>query len=791
MRVQGKRQVQMRRRRGKAGMRGWYSRASLVLVLLALVWPAAASAGGVPGAAAGEGVAASVGPGEGRIVPGERSSTTSQYVLSHHDGTFENGYAWMYGGVTQDGAGSWAEAFSGTYLLGDATFYLTDTGYYMGQSMDVYVWEDAGGEPGNVLFVLTGFVPGQPAFWPDVSAHVAPIGIPVSGVWWVGYWPNWPGQVLGWFQAADENGCGGVPRTNIAPGLGYPSGWQHPNVIFPNAKALGIEAGVDAPAQVPDAALSTVQPWDSYGHAFVSPGTQSGVDEVTVEVRDAYGDPVVGACVEIDLSACEDFCMDVPNGLIGVTDASGQVVLDPRIGGCTECQLTVTANGMPFASYPRIVSTDYDRSGSVDSSDVAALEAFLQEGDYLQCLDYDGNGLLDQQDEQILLTAFSGGDANRLSCSGSQVELFGNQHWVLGDAALGMLDSETLVMTGFDENANDGVLIGAWASESVNLSFLAQGYEGSSARVRIMTRALDVEPIPACCDRSSPFIPSLGCEIVWLYRPGFTEPPCALDRIRVGYKCLNGPFFYGCYDQEFDPSAGSYFSASVATNLPPLPPGVVEWDPPGDVALVRLDVLLDGQVVGSVETVDTSLVIDPILPVDFSADATTMSLGWAEPLQFTLPGRGVVEGDELRITPVDPFDPTWLLGFVAIAASGLDSLLLVGEDFVPTSSSDVPEEDAGREDGRLALSLLGNPVPGGRGGRILLRLPEPDEVTLDLVDPAGRRVARILEGTLEAGEHQLDWRRGSNGTPSLVSGVYFLKLTTGRGELVRKMVVLE
>jgi hypothetical protein len=42
-----------------------------------------------------------------------------------------------------------------------------------------------------------------------------------------------------WWTAANENGSGGSPWTCIAPGVGYPTGWQHPAIVWPGrVKAL-------------------------------------------------------------------------------------------------------------------------------------------------------------------------------------------------------------------------------------------------------------------------------------------------------------------------------------------------------------------------------------------------------------------------------------------------------------------------------------------------------------------------------------------------------------------------
>ena len=106
--------------------------------------------------------------------------------------------------------------------------------------MDVYVWDASGGNPNNILSMTPGVNPGPIAIWPEISRHDIDIDDTyVEGEYFVGEWGNW--IVVGWYIAADENGpADGLPRTNIAPGIGYPTGWNHPNVVFPHCHDLGI-----------------------------------------------------------------------------------------------------------------------------------------------------------------------------------------------------------------------------------------------------------------------------------------------------------------------------------------------------------------------------------------------------------------------------------------------------------------------------------------------------------------------------------------------------------------------
>ncbi|MFN8548669.1 MAG: hypothetical protein U0527_12080 [Candidatus Eisenbacteria bacterium] len=158
------------------------------------------------------------------------------------DGGYENGYAWQYGGVVAPTYGAFAECYSGANVsLCSAVFDFTQVGFYAGQVMDVYVWGDAGGIPGNVLCVKNSVNPGAPAFWPSLSRHVVDLsGCCADGNFWVGYWGNWPGQLAPWYVGADLDGFGGCPLSNVAPGIGFPTGWTNVSQIWGPTQALGI-----------------------------------------------------------------------------------------------------------------------------------------------------------------------------------------------------------------------------------------------------------------------------------------------------------------------------------------------------------------------------------------------------------------------------------------------------------------------------------------------------------------------------------------------------------------------
>lgn len=161
----------------------------------------------------------------------------------HYDGTAENGYAWSYGGIALPYYGAWAECYNYTGCICGIQTYLTSLGYPC-TILDAYVWEDAAGVPGGVLSVTPGLNPCPVAVWPNVSVHDLAIQPAiVNGAYWVGWWADFRYQPPAFFIAADLDGPEGCPFTNIAPGIGYPTGWSHVDLVFGgHTTSIGIGA---------------------------------------------------------------------------------------------------------------------------------------------------------------------------------------------------------------------------------------------------------------------------------------------------------------------------------------------------------------------------------------------------------------------------------------------------------------------------------------------------------------------------------------------------------------------
>ena len=84
---------------------------------------------------------------------------------------------------------------------------------------------------------------------------------------------------------------------------------------------------------------------------------------------------------------------------------------------------------------------------------------------------------------------------------------------------------------------------------------------------------------------------------------------------------------------------------------------------------------------------------------------------------------------------------------------------------------------------------LPEPNPAGLSFLLEFDLGEAMPVELAVYDVRGRRVALLAGGNLEAGSHAISWVPGSDGSPKVPSGLYFVRLAT-RDELHTAKVTL-
>lgn len=89
----------------------------------------------------------------------------------------------------------------------------------------------------------------------------------------------------------------------------------------------------------------------------------------------------------------------------------------------------------------------------------------------------------------------------------------------------------------------------------------------------------------------------------------------------------------------------------------------------------------------------------------------------------------------------------------------------------------------------FALLSQNAPNPAGALTTIRFVLKRAGHVTLNIYDVSGRRVAKLLEGNMEAGAHAATWNGRDLGGQPARSGVYVYELAMGGERLARRMVI--
>jgi len=95
----------------------------------------------------------------------------------------------------------------------------------------------------------------------------------------------------------------------------------------------------------------------------------------------------------------------------------------------------------------------------------------------------------------------------------------------------------------------------------------------------------------------------------------------------------------------------------------------------------------------------------------------------------------------------------------------------------------------GTEGGALAFTQ--GPNPSRDGGTMRFRLPGAQRVELTMFDMAGRRIARLADGVLPAGDHAIRWDRLDTRGQRVAPGVYRARLKAGAETRTLDVVLLD
>ena len=114
------------------------------------------------------------------------------------------------------------------------------------------------------------------------------------------------------------------------------------------------------------------------------------------------------------------------------------------------------------------------------------------------------------------------------------------------------------------------------------------------------------------------------------------------------------------------------------------------------------------------------------------------------------------------------------------------------DDFLLDAFYGVTTPVADRDVVPAALELAGNhPNPFNPATTIGFAVPRTGEVELAVFDIAGRRVATLVDGVVEAGDHQVTWLGRDDRGGLVASGIYFCRLADGVTVTTRKMMLVK
>ena len=767
--------------------------------------------------------------------------------LHAEGGTYESALSWEFVGVQTPDYGAFAERYEGFQDVCGVVLDLTTTTGGTG-IMDVYVWSDAGGRPGTVRAVVSGYDPGTVATWPAVSRHVVPLSVDCAGEpIWVGFWGDWAGAPAPFAIAADVDGPPGDPQTNIAPGIGFPQGWDDVSTVWgPTASlgigVLGLACGTTGACCLPDGScqIETSPQCAALGGGFLGPdvtcspnpcdtvgaccfqslcsvlpeaaclaGSGSYQGDGTVCDPSPCGALPVGACCFASTCVVVEACECTGNG--GVYIGDGTVCAPSPCGGVPDIAFAPTS--LDFTLPPDATAQSTLTLSNLGASD---LIWSLTEVEVL-LLDNGGGEQARGEDESGTL-ARSSSTAPGASALGSSI---------------GSMRHPVLRSSGSRGRLADLDVRVDSSGESKPVAQVA----GGSAQLRggdLVPLTLDDGTIENAIGLGG------GGQFVWLnrYTPAPTSFPFKMTQVEILFPVDSGVavgdtvdiYVYEDTDGDGDPATGAQllgsltdaevqFADDLTWSVYPFPP-VVAHGPGGDVLIAvvnRTAGIADGDFPASLDETTSqgrswisAEIADPGDPPTFPGaalwgliDAFVTGGG-----NWMLRGLGEKGGGECDWLTVDITSGTETSGEdqplqVSVDATGLP----VGDyqcDLVFTSND--PDEFEVTVTVLMHVSTAASaPTPDFEGhDRTLLFSPRPnpaheevwidfhlkDEtlVRLEVFDAQGRRVARLVDAVLPSGRHSASWSGVDLRGAAVSSGVYFYRMRAGAVTQERKLL---
>jgi hypothetical protein len=177
-----------------------------------------------------------------------------------------------------------------------------------------------------------------------------------------------------------------------------------------------------------------------------------------------------------------------------------------------------------------------------------------------------------------------------------------------------------------------------------------------------------------------------------------------------------------------------------------------------------------------------------ILDENFAPVAgANVSVAWSGTTSSTASGTtgsdGLVTFDTDRVRDVSSYCWTLTVTNVSLSGGTYDS----GANAETSDSAG----NACRIAATASLGLDSRPNPFNPATRIAFELARGGAVTLELFDANGARVATLIDGSLEAGTHEIVWDGRDDGRAQVSSGVYFARLRAGDATETARLVLLK
>ncbi|MBU8920245.1 MAG: PQQ-binding-like beta-propeller repeat protein [Bacteroidales bacterium] len=562
----------------------------------------------------------------------------------------------------------------------------------------------------------------------------------------------------------------------------------------------------------PSIVQSSVEPWDSYGLAFVCPGTGTSCDSVTVTIRDENGDPCPYYDVEIDLSDCTGLCIDIPDGLSGTTDRDGVVRLDPRVGGCAECDVIVRAMDTDIRIYSKVTSSDWDGNwadGKVETVDsLYFMSQFMQPFPEL-CADYDGSGYVDLVDLSMLACCM--GTSNAETCS-----LFYDCEIVPCS-----IDFETLVIgTTFDttfviRNTGSASLCDTVSLSCDGFSLVSGGglyYLPSGDSLEVTVRFEPVDTGTNVCTIETG--DSRCCDVLCT---GVAVNPCVVESTTIDFGMVNA----GCHiDTTFTiiNNQDEALSGTVSESCPCdtiLSGGGPYTLAPGETlrVTVRFQPTIPGTHTCLIETGDP-LCCDvqctgwtPFYTSTDHVDFGEVELGKSRDLSFMIDNHHCSDSLTGSVHELFAYDDFSILSSghfnlapgeskkvtVRFEPSSLEKRICV-IDMNNEQIRDVVCSGTGKYVSRGSKTLFfleqNDPNPFNPITEIRYNLPRDARVRLDIFNILGQKVVTLVNEHQSAGFKTISWNGKNDRETDVSSGVYFCRIRAGDYTETRKMILL-